>query len=169
MQEVNESHGTNISHKNVSRMVREGKIGMSPVKPGPVGSFIRIEYKALKIAFLSYLKLEQANGKKQSTLKSLGLRVNAFVNHSGKMNRKGDELAKRLERDVADDIDINKPNAQELRRILWTSYGNLRVWFSQWEHTVISLGFGRLKNPDGSDEHQRRVLLCSLAVKRKES
>ena len=151
--EVNVSHGTNISHKTVSRMVREGKIGMSPVKPGTVGSFIKIECEALKVAFLSYLKLEQANGKKQSRLKSLGLRVNALVNHSGKMNRKGDELAKRLKRDVADDIDINKPNAQELHRVLWTSCGNLRVWFSQWEHTVISLVFGRLKNPDGSEEH----------------
>jgi len=125
VKEVNESHGTNISYKTVSRMVREGKIGMSPVKPRPVGSFIKIEYEALKIAFLSYLKLEQANGKKQSTLKSLGLRANDLANHSGKMNRKGDELAKRLKRDIADDIDINKPNAQELRCILWTSYGNL--------------------------------------------
>jgi len=27
------------------------------------------------------------------------------------------------------------------------------VWFLQWEYTVISLGFGHLKNPDGSEEH----------------
>jgi len=153
VREVNQSHGTNISHKTVSRMVREGKIGMSPVKPGPVGSFNKTEYQALRVAFLSFLKLEQAIGKKQSTMKNLGLKVNALVNYSGKMTRKGDELAKRLKRDVSDDIDINKPNAQELRRILWTSYGNLRVWFTQWEHTVTSLGFGRLKNVDGSEDH----------------
>jgi len=133
--------------------VREGKIGVSPVKPGPVGFFNKIEYEALKVAFLSYIKLEQAIGKSQSTIKSLGLRVNAMVNHTGKMNRKGDDLVKRLKRDVADDIDVNKPNAQELRRILWTTYGNLKAWFTQWEHTVVSLGFGRLKMLDGTEDH----------------
>ena len=91
---------------------------MSPVKPEPVGSFNKIKYDAMKVAFLSFIKLDQAIKKKQSTMKNLGLRVNAMVNHSGKMNRKGDKFAKHLKRDVADEIDINKPNSQELRHIL---------------------------------------------------
>ena len=150
--ELNDRLGTNMSHKSVSRMVRDGKIGVSPTKPGPVGAFNKVVYGALQIAFLSYIKLEQAGGKSQSTVRDLSLRVNALVNYSGAVTRKGDDLAKRLKSDVADDLDIKRPNSQELRRILWTSYGNLNVWFTQWEHTVISLGFGRLKEPDGSED-----------------
>lgn len=153
VKDLNARLGTNVSHKTASRMVREGKIGVSPMKPGPVGSFNKMEYDAMKTAFLTFIKLEQAGGKKQSTIRELSLRVNAMVNHSGvHVKRKWDDLAKRLKADVADELDIKKPNNQELRRVLWTSYGNLKVWFAQWEHTVISLGFGRKKKTDGSED-----------------
>jgi len=136
----------------VSKHIRLGKIGVSPQKPGPVGSFNKIVYGAMKVAFLSYIKLEQAGGKKQSTIRDLSLRVNAMVNYSGQVARKGDDLARRLKSDVADTVDVRKPDNQELRRILWTSCGNLKVWFDQWEQTLISLGFGRLKKTDGSED-----------------
>jgi len=154
---INQKMDTNISHKTVSWMVQEGKIGVSPVKPartcGPVGSFDKTEHLAMKIALLSFIKLEQAIGKKQSTIEQLSLRMNALVNHSGKLTRQTDDLAKRLKKDVADEIDAKKPNQQELRRLLWMLYGNLKAWFDQWEHTVVALGFGRLKNVDGSEDH----------------
>jgi len=137
----------------VSRMVRQGKIGVSPQKPGPVGSFNKIEYDAMKMAFLSFVKLEQAGGKNQSTIRELSLHVNAMVNHSGVINKKGDGLAKRLKADVPEELEVKKPNTQELRWVLWTSFGNLKVWFSQWEFAVTSLGFGRLKKPDGTEDH----------------
>ena len=121
----------------------------------------------MKVAFLSFIKLEQAGGKKQSTIRELGFRVNTMVNHSGAMNKKGDDLAKRLKADVADEIDVKKPNSQELRRILWTSYGNLKVWFAQWEHTVTSLGFGRLKLTDGSEDHLEEGAVVFYAGQKK--
>jgi len=37
---------------------------------------------------MSYIKLEQVTCQKQSTMKTLGLQVNALVNHYGTMNRK---------------------------------------------------------------------------------
>ena len=90
------------------KYVRLGKIGVSPQKPRPVGQFNKTEYEALKFAFLSFIKLEQTVGKSQSTIKSLGLRVKAMVNHTGRMSRNGDDLATRLKQDVADEIDVNK-------------------------------------------------------------
>jgi len=126
---------------------------VSPRKPGLAGSFNKTEYDAMKIAFLTYIKIEQSIGKKQSTIKDMSLRVKALINYSGKFQRKSDDLAKRLKKDVADEIDVKKPNQQELRHILWTSYGNLKAWYTQWEHTLISLGFGRLKPIDGREDH----------------
>jgi len=167
VREVNKNLGTNISHKTLSRMVLEGKIGILPSsKPGPVGAFSKVVYQSLKVAFMLYIKLKQVTCHKQSTMKTLGLRVNALVNHCGTMNRKGDELAKRLKSDVADEVEVNKPNKQELRRILWTSYGNLKVWFDQWEHTVISLGFGRLKLAGEDNVEEGRVVFFDGQKKR---
>ena len=165
MREVNENLGTNISQKTVSRIVLEGKIGI-PSKPGPVGAFSKVVYQSLKVAFMSYIKLEQVTCQKQSTMKTLGLRVNALVNRCGKMNRKGDELAKRLKSDVADEVEVNKPNTHELRRILWASYGILKVLFDQWEHTVISLGFGQLKLPGEDNIEEGRVVFFDGQKKR---
>jgi len=106
VEELNKRLGTNVSHKTVSRMVLEGKIGVSPRKPGPAGSFNKTEYDAMKIAFLTYIKIKQSIGKKQSTIKDMSLRVNALINYSGKFQRKSDDLAKRLKKDVADEIDV---------------------------------------------------------------
>jgi len=107
---------TNVSHKTISRIIREGKIGVSPSKPGPVGAFNKTEYNTTKVTFLSFIKLEQAGGKKQSTIHELSFCVNSMVNYSGIVNRKGDDLAKHLKSDVANEIDMKKPNYQELRR-----------------------------------------------------
>jgi len=57
-------------------MVREGRIGASPLKKGPIGNFPKKVWSQMEIAFVTYLKLEQANSKKQSTLSELGQQVN---------------------------------------------------------------------------------------------
>jgi len=38
---INKHMGSNISRKTVSQMVREGRIGISPLKKGPVGDFTK--------------------------------------------------------------------------------------------------------------------------------
>ena len=101
---INMRMGTKISYKSVSQMVRAGQVEVSTAKPGPVGSFNKVEHDVTKADFLSYIKLEQAIGKKQLTIKQLDFRLNSMVNYSGQMNRKGDELAKRLMKDVPDKL-----------------------------------------------------------------
>ena len=62
---INQRHNTSITAKTATRYVREGMIGQSPLKRGPVGDIPKAGYTALKGAFVSYLKLEQAESKKQ--------------------------------------------------------------------------------------------------------
>jgi len=70
---INNYMGTKISSKTVLQMVREGRIGVSPIKKGPVGDFAKPIWSQMETAFVTFLKLEQANSKKQSTLTELGL------------------------------------------------------------------------------------------------
>ena len=58
--EVNHLHGSNLSPIAINRYVRKGMIGLSPMKKGPTGSIPRPICHSLKIAYATYLQLEQA-------------------------------------------------------------------------------------------------------------
>lgn len=152
VRQVNGAMHTNISRKTVSRMVREGRIGVSPMKRGPVGDFQKHIWNAMKGAFVSFIKLEQAESKRQSTMTDLAKRVNAMVNMAGH-NKIGTTTATKLKNATADQFELDNQNFQEHRRLQWTSHANLKAWFTQWKDTLIHLGFAREKKPDGSDDH----------------
>lgn len=143
---VNQQLNSNINDRTVSRYVRKGMIGISPLKQGPVGDFSKTIYSALKGAYNTYLKLEQAESKKQSTTKAMSKLVNAVVNTAGH-SKSREDLTRKLKKDTANQFTIAKANMMEQRRILWTTSYNLDVWFDSWKAVLIELGFGREKAP----------------------
>jgi hypothetical protein len=143
---TNQRLNSNISVSTAARYVRQGMIGVSPMKRGPSGEFPDRIYAALKHAFVTYLKLEQAHGKKQSTMRQLSLLVNACVNKAG-CEKTRDDLTRKLKRDTADQFDVGKANVVEARRINWTTSYNLDVWFDTWKRQLVDLGFGRYTVP----------------------
>ena len=150
---VNNRTGVNINVKTASRYVRNGMINCSPLKRGPTGHLPKRIYTALKGAFTTYLKLEQSESKKQSTIKEMSKLVNSCVNKGGFMKTR-DDLARKLKKDTADQFQLGKANVQEQRRIAWTTHYNLDVWFSTWKETLVELGFARerLDGEDGDGE-----------------
>jgi hypothetical protein len=150
VREVNTAFGSNVNAKTAARMVRKGRIRVSPLKRGPVGNFPKHIWVALKTTFVSYVKLELANSKIQSTMKDHSKRVNAIVNKGG-YNKTRYDLVRKLKHDTANELEVGKKNAVEQRRVAWTSYNNLRTFYEMWEQTVISLGFGRKKVATDSD------------------
>jgi len=151
VEDTNKVYNTNISHKTTSRMVRDGRIGESPQKPGPAGDFSKTVWNAMKLLFVSYLQLEQAHCKNQSTVKQLSLRVNAMVNAAGH-KKIGNDLTRKLKKETADMFQVDIKNTQELRRLMWSTCSNLKAWFDTWQHTLTFLGFARMKRTDGSDD-----------------
>jgi hypothetical protein len=147
---VNATHDTNLAVSTVTRYVQNGWIGESPLKRGPVGDFPKPIYKALKGSYFTYLKLEQANGKKQSSIKDLAKLVNATVNKAGHA-RTRDHLTRKLQRDTADEFEVGKANVVEQRRVMWTNSYNLDIWFSTWHNTLIELGFARVPTESDTD------------------
>lgn len=81
--ETNLQFKSDISASTVGRHVRKGLMGVSPLKPGPVGHFPKSICDALKGSHVTHLKLEQAESKKQSTTKKLATMVNTAVNKVG--------------------------------------------------------------------------------------
>ena len=146
VRDVNRQYNSNINVKTAGRYVRMGIIGQSPMKKGPVGPFPNPIMKVLKGSFVTYLKLEQANSKKQSSIKQLSKLVNATVNKAG-FEKTRDDLTRKLQRETADQFGVGKANVMEQRRVQWTTSYNLNVWFSTWKDTLVSLGFAREKEP----------------------
>ena len=141
----------------MSQMVREGRIGASPLKKGPIGDFPKKVWSQMEIAFVTYLKLEQANSKKQSTLSELGQRVNAMINAAGQLKKTRNDLAKKLKKNTAHHFEVNSRNFQEARRLQWTTHVNLKAWFDTFKSTSIDLGFGREKNIEDANEEEHVV------------
>jgi DDE superfamily endonuclease len=140
--ETNKQFNSTLNSKTVGRYVREGMIGTSPLKTGPVGDFPKTVYSALKGSFVTFLKLEQSESKKQSTVRQLSVLVNACVNRAG-FSKVGDGLTRKLQRDTADQFEVGKAIVIEQRRVQWTTQYNLDVWFSTFKELLIELGFGR--------------------------
>jgi hypothetical protein len=144
VKEVNDIYGTNVSHNTAGRYVREGLVGASPLKRGPDSDIPKGVYKALKGAFTTYLQLEQASCKKQSTIKDMVVLVNNTVNAAGFIKR-DDNLTRKLRQDTAGDFEVGKPNVVERARVLWTTHYNLDIWFSTFKEMCIDYGFARPK------------------------
>ena len=102
------------------------------LKTGPQGNIPSHDYyKALYAAFASYMRIQQLN-KRQGT------------NEQGKMAPivaetmdidldSAQELLNRLSCNTAVDMSCDKLNFAEERRVRWTTYSNLQLWFGTWE------------------------------------
>lgn len=114
--ETNERFSSSLSSKTVGRYVRQGIINQSPLKRGPVGDFAPRIYNALKGAYSTYLKLEQASCREQSSVKKMAKLVNTCVNRAG-MSKSREDLTRKLKKDTADQFDVGKANVVEARRL----------------------------------------------------
>jgi hypothetical protein len=148
--EVNEVYQSNVNSQTAARYVRKGMAGMSPLKSGPVGDFPKAIYHALKGAFSTYLKLEQASAKKQSTINQLVKLVNTTVNAGG-FNKRDNNLTRKLRKDTAGDFEVGKVNMVERRRLMWTTAYHIDTWYSTFKTTLIDLGFAREKEDTDLD------------------
>jgi len=118
VEEVNELCDSNISPKTAGNYVLKGMIDTSPMKRGPSGKIPKPVCKALKGAYSTYLMLEQAKSKYQSTIKDLSQRVIAScVNHAGH-NITGDDLTRKLRRDTSNLFTVGKANMIEQQRLM---------------------------------------------------
>ena len=135
--------GVGPSHATIHHyVVTKGEIGMSPQKRGPIGHIPVVAYKSLCAGFATFIRINQLN-------------CTGGVNHRGKMApivaetmmvdvETAREILKRLARDTAIDLGCAKGSFAEERRVRWTTYQNLELWFDTWERELLKLGLMQL-------------------------
>jgi hypothetical protein len=154
------NRGIGPSKTTIHRYVIElGLVGMSPLKTGPEGNIPREVYKSLCMAYGSFLRINQINGRGGDNLRSKLILLIAETMKIG-VNSAA-EVVKRLCRDTAADMKADKLCFAEERRVRWTTFSNLEMWFNSWEKMLIDLG---LMEDDGSGkftipDHQLRNIL----------
>ena len=88
-------------------MVLQGRIWESPKTRGPNKNIPSQVWNLTKGAFVSFLKLEQASGATQSTMKKLSLRVKKCLNKGGHKQTDLHYLRK-LRKETSDKMEIGE-------------------------------------------------------------
>ena len=131
-----EHDGIGPSYNTIKHYVVDlGLVGMSPLRTGPEGNIPLSMYKSLCAAFGSFLQINQINAvggvnSKPKMIPILANTMNISVSNAT-------ELIKRLCRDTAIHMKAGKLNFAEDRRVRWTTYSNLELWFDSWERTLL--------------------------------
>ena len=113
------------------------RVGESPLKMGNGGNIEAVAYKALCAAFASNVRIKQLNGKASTR----GNQIEWLIKAMKYTKQRATDLWVRLSRDCAGDIAAGKINHVEERRVKWTTFTNLDLWFSSWEKLLDEKGF----------------------------
>ena len=125
-----EFKGVGPSYETIRRHVLDLKsIGVSPTKRGPDGTIPPHHYKSLCMAFATKTRICQLNTEVSTRKKQI-----RWIKKTLKCpNEEASTLWKRLSRDTAIEMKVNsKVKHAEERRVKWTTYSNLELWFDGW-------------------------------------
>ena len=155
--EVGKKYNTTISKRTVQHYVQHNKAGESPRK-GPDGGISPDIFKILVQAYESYVRIKQINAETAENSRNLlSKRVNNAMN-TGKTN---DCLFQRIQRHCTAQFTASVSDRAEERRLKWTTYANIKMWFDSFDRFLVEFGFGSLME-DGSvfvsDEQKARIL-----------
>ena len=130
--------GFGPSARTIQRNVKMGLIGVSPNKQGPERKLPKFIFKTLCSAFESYVRINQVNGLGGDLSRGkLQKRVGAVVRDDGFST----QCLSRLIQYTAIDLLAGKVNKVKDRRVLWTTYENIKLWFENWTRDIVELGF----------------------------
>jgi len=123
------------SRETIRRHVMDlNSIGVSPTKRGPDGNIPPHHYKSLCMAFASKTRICQLNAKVSTRRKQI-----KWIKSTLKCtNEEASTLWKRISRDTAVDMVAGKIKHAEERRVKWTTYYNLELWFDNEQWAIMN-------------------------------
>ena len=136
---ITSKYETCPSIETISRYVAHGLVNVSPMKMGPEGHVSAQAYKNLCQAYSSLVPINQMNAcaGDNSRKKLIPMLMKTF--HIESIKATG--LFNCVVCNTAIGINAGKLNCAEDRRIRWTTYQNLALWFDSWEAFLIEYGF----------------------------
>ena len=142
-EKIMKKYSVNIHYSTISRYVKEGLVGASPKKMGPPGHISKANYKLLCAALSSFIPMNQMNARAGDNTRTK--LIVTLVKTVGITSSEAGKLLSRLLRDTAEEtMDAEKLNCAEDRRIRWTTFQNIDLWFDGWQNFLVAHGFGTI-------------------------
>jgi len=139
---VEKKFGIRVPKRTIQNNFKLGRIGTSPPKKGPKGHFDNDTVLNLTNSFETYVKIKQLNGQSGDvTYKKFQKLLKQCT--SQKKDVDCVWLLQRLLKESGVDLNVGRSNNAEQRRIMWTTYYNLKSWFDNWERDLLELGFAK--------------------------
>jgi len=137
---VEKKFGIRVPKRTIQNNFKLGRIGTSPKKKGPKGHFDSDTVLNLTNLFETYVKIKQLNGQSGDvTYNKLQKLLKQCTSQKKDINCTW--LLRRLLKESGIDLNVGRSNNAEQRRIMWTTYYNLKSWFDNWERDLLELGF----------------------------
>ena len=130
--------GISLCPRTIQKKVKAGKIGCSPLRLGPKGNIPELHYKNICAAYESFVTI---NMQIRSEKKYGPLIFKAVYGDCEGCCTDWSELLKCVLRDTACNLNKRKWHTAKDRRIRWTNHRNISMWFDNWEHDLVELGF----------------------------
>ena len=127
------------SRATIACYTKHGLVNTSPMKMGPTGLLLAMAYKFLCHAYLSLIPINQMNACAGDNSRKKMIPMLAKTFNIGTIEATG--LLNRVVCYTATNINAVKLNCAEDRRIRWTTYQNLDLWFDSWEVFLVDYGF----------------------------
>ena len=127
------------------------------MKMGPIGKIPPAAYKALCSAFSSKLRIAQLNAEASFTMKK---KVELLMRTMIMTKAEAQPLCRQITRNTALNMVAGKVKVAEERRIQWTTFHNLDLWFSTWESTLDEIGF--LEEDEFGNKRIRECMLKNI-------
>ena len=144
IEQVNQKHKTSITRSTISRDVKNGRIGVPPLKRGGKRLFTVPVQAALEGAFVTFKKIEQAISREQTGNKGIAAKLQACCSPvHGKIDARG--LQRSLTKNTVEHFVTDKLSEQESRRLKSTRFHTLTMDFDGKKELLVTLGFARPK------------------------
>ena len=149
--EFNSLHGTNINGRSIRRAVSAGNYQLYSDGRGRPSKLHKPIEEALASSMLTFIQLENAAMNKMPDRKTIIEKLRECMAGGNYVYKRIDHLYDRLMLLIADKIVVTSNDFRmEQRRLEWTTYTNINIWFETLKRFFIDKGFAREKT-DGDD------------------
>jgi hypothetical protein len=139
---IKKEFNVHITPRTIQRKVKNGNIGTLPIRRGLKGNIPKRHYRNLLVAFKSFVTISQLNGgMHECRHKPLAMKFSKVIKTKDWTQVQQKDYLQCVLKDSAINLDATKSTNAQDRRIRWTTYRNLSLWFDNWEDELVEQGF----------------------------
>ena len=134
--------GHGPSAREIRRYVNDyGLVGLSPIGTGTKETIARWVFNTLCSGLETYTQIKKINGRDGDLTRLKLLAIVDKTMGNDPTETLSYKLINRIMRATDIDLKSGKCDSVEERRVLWTTFCNIKTWFENWKVDFVEIGF----------------------------